>query len=290
MNKIENFRLAIASLKQGVENYGKRCGLAGLVALTLVGLVEAQDYGRPQRQQPVEATVFQAAGPNAEAIQSVITEYRNALGANNGIGAGKDAGRREINWDGGGSTATVITPALTDNFAGLRGARFTTNGSGFVQAPVDGLATTFGNPSYATVFKAFSAARLFSPIGSNVTDTVFFVPSGDANVIGAQATTRGFGVVLSDVDAPDGSRQGNRHASTLIEYYGVRGELLFSSFAPASPGNATFSFFGIVLADARIARVRITAGATPGADDTSRVDVVMLDDFIYGEPQAINNY
>ena len=37
-------------------------------------------------------------------------------------------------------------------------------------------------------------------------------------------------------------KRGNRHASTLIEYYGVNGELLFSSFVPASPGDGNFSF------------------------------------------------
>lgn len=293
MNKIENFLLAMTSIEQGVGNHIKRCGLAvatGIIALTLVSVAQAQ-----HRDDAAEVKVFQAAGTNAASIQGTITEFHNAIGGNNnGIGAGKDTGRREINWDGGGSTAATITPAVTDDFAGLRGARFTTRGSGFVQAPVDGLATTFGNPSYATIFKAFSAARLFSPIGSNVTDTTFFVPSGVANVIGAPATTRGFGVIFSDLDLPDGSgpgsKRGNRHASTLIEYFGVRGELLFSSFAPSSPGDGAFTFFGIVFDDARIARVRITAGATPGADDTPRVDVVMMDDFIYGEPQAISNY
>jgi hypothetical protein len=33
--------------------------------------------------------------------------------------------------------------------------------------------------------------------------------------------------------------------------------------------------------------VRITSGdAAPGPDDGGRLDVVMMDDFIYGEPQA----
>jgi len=50
------------------------------------------------------------------------------------------------------------------------------------------------------------------------------------------------------------------------------------------------SFIGIVLDDARIARVRITTGAVPGADDTAREDVVMMDDFIYGEPQVLPLY
>jgi hypothetical protein len=38
------------------------------------------------------------------------------------------------------------------------------------------------------------------------------------------------------------------------------GEVLCSSFVPASPGNGGLSFFGIVLPEARIARVRITSG------------------------------
>ena len=74
------------------------------------------------------------------------------------------------------------------------------------------------------------------------------------------------------MDQPDGSgpgeKRGNRNASTLIEYFGVDGDLLFSSFVPASPGDASLSFFGIVFDDALIARVRITSGnVAPGPDD-----------------------
>ena len=85
-------------------------------------------------------------------------------------------GRREINWDGGGSTATSIVPTPFDGFLLNRGARFTTAGSGFVQAPVEGLATTFKNPGYVRFFQAFSPVRLFSTIGSNVTFGAFLRP------------------------------------------------------------------------------------------------------------------
>ena len=54
--------------------------------------------------------------------------------------------RREINWDGGGSTATSLVPTPFEGFLVNRGALFTTPGTGFVQAPVDGLVTTFGDP------------------------------------------------------------------------------------------------------------------------------------------------
>jgi hypothetical protein len=183
-------------------------------------------------------------------------------------------------------------------FWSQRGALFTTpDGTGFVQAPPTadpvlfppgGLAGLFNNPTYGTIFSTFSDFRLFSAIGGKITDVDFFVHGG-GNI---PATTRGFGAVFTDVDQPDGNgpgtKRGNRKASTLIEYFGVDGDLLFSSFVPASPGDASLSFFGIVFDDALIARVRITSGnVAPGPDDGGKHDVVMMDDFLYGEPQPI---
>lgn len=242
----------------------------------------------------VAPAVFQAAGPSGNSIQSSVAEYRTALGGQNNLNDGPHAdGRREINWDGGNpaNQTTTISPNPFAGFQVTRGALFTTpDGTGFVQAPPSGLASAsvFNNPSYATIFAAFSPSRLFSPIGSNVTVVDFFVPGG-GNV---PATTRGFAAVFSDVDQPDGSgpgeKRGNRKSSTLIEYFGVNGELLFSSFVPASPGDHSLSFFGVVFPDARIAHVRITSGnVVPGADDGGKADAVMMDDFIYSEPKAI---
>jgi hypothetical protein len=57
---------------------------------------------------------------------------------------------------------------------------------------------------------------------------------------------------------------------------------------PASPGNGSLSFFAVLFSDARIARVRMLTGDDePGADDDD-VDILMFDDFIYGEPRRIN--
>jgi hypothetical protein len=68
----------------------------------------------------------------------------------------------------------------------------------------------------------------------------------------------------------------------VIEYFGVDNKVLFSSFVPASPGDGSLSFFGIVFDDARIARVRITTGdVAPGPDDDGRNDIVVMD---YAEP------
>ena len=259
-----------------------------LSAMVAVRVRQADAQGNTPRDF-VAPTVFQAAGPTISSIQGSVDQFRAALGQpNNANTPGPlPSGRREINWDGGGS-ATTISPTPFDGFLVTRGARFTTPGTGFVQAPLSGLVTTFGNPTYDDIFQTFSPLRLFSPIGSNSTEVLFFVPGGGA----VPAKTTGFGAVFTDVDQPDGSgpgtKQGNRGASTLIEYFGVDGQLLFSSFVPASPGNASLSFFGIVYADARIARVRITSGdSAPGPNDDANRDIVVMDDFLYGEPRPI---
>ena len=77
-----------------------------------------------------------------------------------------------------------------------------------------------------------------------------------------------------------------RH-STRIEYYNAANRRIYTGFVPASPGDASLSFFGVMFAEPIIARVRIITGdAVPGLDDTVR-DIVMMDDFIFGEPQAL---
>jgi hypothetical protein len=130
---------------------------------------------------------------------------------------------------------------------------------------------------------------LFTPVGSNITEASFAIPGTNGTV---PAAVRGFGAVFTDVDQPDGSvptaTRGNRKASTLIEYFGKDGRLLFSSSVPASPGDGSLSFFGIKFDDARIASVLIKTGdVAPGPNDDPQHDIVMMDDFIYGEPEAL---
>jgi hypothetical protein len=267
--------------------------LRGVGALLFVASVAVPCMAQEQdgSREVVTPAVFQAAGTNPASIQSVVDAYRAALqGKNNGNAPGPlEGGRREINWDGGGSTATSPGPTPFTVFLQTRGANITTPGSGFVQAPVDGLVATFNNPTYATIFQAFSPVRLFSPVGSNKTEVTFFVPGSQGTV---PAAVTGFAAVFTDVDRPNGTGAlgalGNLLASTRIEYFDAYGSLLYSSVVPASPGNATLSFFGIVFEDARIARVRITTGDKAlGPNDTAKRDIVVMDDFLYGEPQAI---
>ena len=262
------------------------------VALSLTFAMPAAEDAHAQgrtSQDYVAPTVFQGAGPNPSSIQALLDQFKLALGGiNNGNNAGPiTTGRREINWDGGGSATTISATPFT-GFLNTRGALLLTQGSGFVQAPPAGIATTFDNPDYQGIFQTFSPQRLFSPIGSNITEVQFFIPGSGG---GTPAVTHGFGAVFTDVDQPDGSgpgsKRGNRGASTLIQYFGTKGELLFSSWVPASPGSGALSFIAIMFADARIASVRILTGDEPGGpDDTPEVDIVMMDDFVYGEPRV----
>jgi len=268
----------------------------GLLSISLPITIRSTNAQNTTRDF-VPPSVFQAAGKDVASIQSSVDAFRAALGnPNNGNGGPMDSGRREINWDGAGGADTTTTVPVTpfNVFLNTRGSQFTTPGIGLTQAPASGglqggLAVLFNNPSYGTILKPFSNMRLFTPVGSNITEALFFRPGSNGSI---PATVTGFGAVFTDVDQPDGSgpgeKRGNRGATTLMEFFGVNGELLFSSFVPASPGDGSQSFFGIKFNDARIARVKITTGdVAPGPDDDGSNDIVVMDDFIYGEPIAL---
>jgi len=239
--------------------------------------------------------VFQAAGPDATSIQGAVDAFRASLGNNNGNNPGPlQKGRREINWDGGNpnllDTTAPVNPFVV--FLNTRGSQYKTPGLGLSQAPPSGgtqggLAALFGNPNYAKIFRAFSLSRLFTPVGSNITEASFSIPGTNGT---APAAVRGFGAVFTDVDKPDGTGVAGaaQKGSTHIDYFDKNGKLLFTSFVPAAPGDGGLSFFGIKFDDARIASVRITAGnVAPGPNDDQQNDIVMMDDFIYGEPQLL---
>ena len=225
------------------------------------------------RADTLVITTRSAAGPDPASIQGAVDLFRADLGnPNNGNAAGPlPGGRREINWDGGGA---ATTPAGTP-FAGFqanRGALFTTPGTGFVQAPASGLATFFSNASYNTIFQTFSPQRLFTPVGSNLTDVTFTIPG----MAGLPALTSGFGAVFTDVDLVN---------TTSLEFFDFNGDSLGVFFVPAA--NNGLSFLGVSFGEAIVARVRITSGNTAlGPNDGGGIDVVAMDDFIYGEPQA----
>ena len=226
--------------------------------------------------------IFSAAGVNAAAIVPTVDAFKSALGPLNPNVAGSfGTGRREINWDGVPDTfaAPNQLPANFFNANSPRGVVLSTPGTGFqVSANANNASGTpvqFGNidPAYPSVFEPFSSQKLFTTLGSNVVDVKFFVP-GSTNV----ALSNGFGVVFSDVDIPD--------ATSLI-FFGKNNELLGTFSVPAIPGNETFSFLGVLFDSPLVSMVRILSGNAslgPGKFDP---DIVVMDDFIYGEPVAV---
>jgi hypothetical protein len=221
------------------------------------------------------AISFEAAGPDAASIQATVDAFRAALGNPNNANAPGPlfTGRREINWDGGG-VATTISPTPFNGFQNIRGALLTTPGTGFVQAPPSGLAadSTFGNPTYAG-FDVFSSARLFSPIGSTLTNVTFSVPGTNG---GIPATVSGFGAVFSDVDTPTGAS---------LNFLNASGASLGTFFVPTA--NNGLSFFGALFPGELVSQIQIISGNVPlGPSESGAIDIIVMDDFLYSEPAA----
>lgn len=241
-------------------------------------------------------TVRSGAANDVAGITSVRDQFRIDLGGGttagpNGLFDDGVRQRREINWDGvaAGFSAPNQLPANFFNVNSPRGNVYSTPGTGFMVsgATTDGgagqpAAPNFGNidPSYSATFAPFSGQRLFVPLGSNQMDVHFFVPG--TNIPGA---TRGFGVIFSDVE---------QAATTALQFFDTEGNSLGAFAAPPQAGANGFSFLGAFTTDGSdaIARVRITLGTTAlglGVLDNpgGGVDLVAMDDFLYGNPTAV---
>lgn len=233
------------------------------------------------------------AGASDAAFNAIINDFRSDLGGvlnpPGAINPPSATGRREINWDGvpvGASSPNAFPGNFFNGAAGVepagrqRGAIFNTPGTGFRVSATDfSDETSFGPAEFA----AFSPSRLFASLGSPITDVTFAVPGSPL----LTATVNGFGVVFSDVDYT---------GSASMEFFAVDGSSLGlfnvpGVFAQPTGQNAqeSFSFLGVSFnAGERVQRVRIIAGSH-GIDGNfvGLDDAVVMDDFIYGEPQAL---
>ena len=239
---------------------------------------DPQDGDEASRR--ARANVFKAAGKTSDEIAASLNAYRDALGTLNANNPGSQPnGRREINWD--------AVPALftnTNDFPGdffnqavvgrARGAEFSTPGTGFRVSDVN---FEDVNADFLGQFLFFSPIRTFAAVGSNAMTVTFFVPGSDV-----PATSTGFGVVFSDVD---------RNNSATIRLFDAEGKNLGRFAAP--PASGGFSFVGAQFQTPIVARVEIESGevAVDGnatdvdsSDREGARDLVIMDDFLYGEP------
>ena len=249
---------------------------AGRVAAASTAAAASESSNASDRAQP---SVFTAACD----ITAALTNFRTALGPlNPNVVGEQNGGRREVNWD-------AVPPAFTNttNFPGdffnqnfsprARGVVFSTDGTGLSVSDND---FAFINPAYGAQFNSFSPIRTFSAIASAETRVDLFVAGTET-----PAHSTGFGVVFSDVD---------ELGSASIKLFGVNGNSLGVYHAPPCPGG--FSFVGVQFPTPLVTALDIRSGHGPLGPDAADVsdrnrgparDLVIMDDFIYGEPRAI---
>jgi hypothetical protein len=239
-------------------------------------------------------TVFSGSGKAA--ATGARDNFRAALGGGTTADANGSFGgvRREINWDA--VPAEFAAPnTLPFDFFNVNSPRGVLLGAGGAGFQVSGATTdtgtgqpappNFGNidPSYTSTFSPFSPQRLFTPFGqsglsghpSNVTHVDFVVPGTDT-----PALVNGFGCIFSDVD---------RANITSIEYFDAVDRSLGRFDVPSLPGDQTVSFLGVIFSDKIVRRVQINTGVIApdtGIVDDGDFDLVVMDDFLYGEPVA----
>ena len=256
--------------------------LCRILALSVLALLALEN------SVSASAVIRVGAGANAAAIQAAVDQFRADLGGvNNGVGGSFITGRREINWDGVPDNFSEPN-ALPFNFFNVnspRGVIFHSiaNIGGNHQFRVSasaasGTAVRFGNvdASYSVIFQTFSPERLFQGRFSNEIEIIFFIPGTSV-----PAAVSGFGAVFCDVDS----------SNTFIEYYAPDGTKISGS--SLNVANNGLSFLGTSFnAGERVAKVIIRLGnsnlQSGNVDGTNGVDVVAMDDFIYGEPRAID--
>jgi len=255
--------------------YAPCLSLAALAACNSL----SSPINNPAPPPPPSFTVIRAQGDSLT-IADTLNRFRDALGGSLNAPNSPPAtsGRREINWDGVPAALTNVDtfPATFFNVNSKRGVEFSHLGTGL---RVDSSAFASINAGLADQFKAFSPKKLFMAVNSNLVEVDFKLVGTPTNGL-----VKGFGVVFSDVD---------RAGSARVEYFDANGVELASISSPAHLGAQGFSFVGAVFDSPIVARVLITSG-----DDALNVtntdvsaggtrDLVVMDDFIYGEPQPL---
>jgi hypothetical protein len=255
-------------------------------AAALLSLVLAKSHCPAYRYD-----TFTDAAHNADGLRKIVARFQGALGGiNNADMPGQKAGFRVINWDGAQLPFDMPPVAFKKN----RGAQFFSSDNKFVvsnpnnsadgvpkgdkTAPPKDIRFSSLNLEQSKRFQVFSPNRLFTVRNSNKMSSKFFVPAQKDTQDAAAVS--GFGAIFTDVD--DGR-------STLLEFYDKNECLIAKVYAP--PRSKGLSFAGIIVKashKAPVFEVKLTVGSKAIVDKTAGGDVVVMDDFIFGEPQPID--
>ena len=246
-----------------------------LVALFGAALTQACDSGgdiAAPNPTPTPVAIVAISGnvdPQIAAFGTFIGDVDNK-----GEPGRHASGRRGINWDGVPAQFTNTSDFAPDFFKG-RGAVY--GGATGLRVSDNHFADI--NPTYAAEFVPFSEAKLFAPIGTNKVEVTFRIPASDT-----VAAVRSFGAVVVDVDKANTSR---------LQAYDRDDRLIADVPVPVRADPDEYSLVGVTFEEPIIARVVLTLGEVPigaGVDDVSNGgggDVVVLDDFLYSEPQPL---
>lgn len=248
---------------------------SALIAACLFVLASALSGALAQSSYP---RVFSAAGGVREVGKEFARFQRELGGENNGNDKGPLAdGFRSIDWD-----ADIVPFDMPGNFFKdevTRGMELVGTKEFRVSNPAktdpdfpDNLFNSI-NRDHPNQFQAFSPERIFSPLEDNEFVILFSIPGVDK-----RANVAGFGAIFVDVDVEH---------QTFLDFFNTRGDKLDRYFVDAYPQG--LSFLGVVYEHPVISKVGVGLGNATlrNTDLPPDYDVVVMDDFAFGEPQLV---
>ena len=245
--------------------------------LLVVGSASAANYC-----PNVPVTFVAGTSDNAEGMEETFELFRELLGGiNNGNNVdpnGFPDGHRQVNWDAAGVPFDMPGDFFSVNVP--RGLVVESSSEKFAVSnpsnPPNGDDKFSSiNENAANKFKTFSTERLFTPLDNNKFEVEWTVP-GQPDV---EATVEGFGAVFVDVGCAQ---------TTKMTFYAESGCIIAEKYV--DPKENGLSFLGAYSGSEEypIFEVEVTLGNRALNSWFSRwADFVVMDDFIFSEPQAI---
>ena len=268
-----------------------------LIALTSAAAANAVKYC----DGVASVTVVSSTAANADDMEQSFELYRTLLGGNNnGSDPPAVSGHRQVNWD-----APIVPFDMPGDFFAAtvpRGLLLNSVSNEFRVsndvAVTDNLFNSI-NPEASANFQTRSPQRLFTSVGENEFTIQFSIPG----TVDKPATVQGFGGVFVDV---------NDHDATKMTFYAESGCVLAEEVVKSAPGGLTFLGVFVGEATPKIYNIKVKLGSQAldsnepqrqcqgffcffsflfgglfGANNDNIEDFVVMDDFLYSEPQAI---